>query len=45
MDSGILFIHNIYLVSNYYLIRVKSAFAEALRIAWNFNTKFNLIQN
>ena len=45
MDSEILYIHNIYLVSKYYLIRVKSAFAKALRIACNFNTKFNLIQN
>ena len=28
-----------------YLIRAKSAFAKTLRNAWNFSTKFDLIQN
>ena len=45
MDTGIIFIHYIYLVSRYYyvnLIRVKSAFAETLRNAWNLRA-INLI--
>ena len=47
MDTGIIFIHYIYLVNKYYyvnLIRAKTAFAETLRNAWNFSAKFDLIQ-
>ena len=48
MNTGIIFIHYIYLVNKYYhvnLIRAKSSFAETLRNAWNLNTQFDLIQN
>ena len=48
LNNIIIFIHYIYLVSQYYyvnLIRAKSAFTETMRNVWNLSTKFDLIQN
>ena len=48
MNTGIIFIHYIYLVNKYYyvnVIRAKNVFPVNLTNAWNLSIKFDLNQN